>query len=373
MRKFKAIILKILTLILFLYLSINKVKPDSIEDLNISLGLGYSIIENTDDNKYVRYQVPLSLISYKGSGENENIVRSGISESIGRTRDDRQRKLDKRFFLGMERIYIMDKTIASFGIEPILNILFKNPNLSDAGYLVICGGKSEDYLRKEVEGYVSPAEYIEGMIRNLPNSNFFGKNYTMADAYLILATEGKNLVAPYIELSEQGIKLTGMAVFSKDKMLCKIPYEESKLLTLMRYNNVKGNISLMDSQEKYIDYYINSSKRNIKCYKDNQGKLNFHITLTVKGTIESNTTNKDIDYKLSKNIEARVTEKLEEQCNKIIKDMQNKYIIDFLQLGSIAVAKYGRENNIDWDKEISNSKIEVKVKAKVEKVGRGKY
>lgn len=371
MKKFKTIILKILTLILFLYLSINKVKPDSIEDLNISLGLGYSIIENTDDNKYVRYQVPLSLISYKGSGENENIVRSGISESIGRTRDDRQRKLDKRFFLGMERIYIMDKTIASFGIEPILNILFKNPNLSDAGYLVICGGKSEDYLKKEVEGYVSPAEYIEGMIRNLPNSNFFGKNYTMSDVYLVVATEGKNLVAPYIEIKDKKFEITGMAAFNGFKLDRILSMEDTRMLNMLREKSSKGIISVTKEDREYVSSQV-SVKKKVKCYKEGN-KYNFKITLNAKGFILNNEIYKDISNNLKeqKDYENLMEEAIKKETLKFIDKMQKEYKVDYLNLGDVAAGKYGRNLGIDWNEAVSNSKIEVQVKFKLDRVGRG--
>ena len=38
-----------------------------------------------------------------------------------------------------------------------------------------------------------------------------------------------------------------------------------------------------------------------------------------------------------------------------------------------AVAKYGRETGVDWDKEVSNADIKVSVKVKIDKMGIGQY
>ncbi|WP_369700401.1 hypothetical protein [Clostridium estertheticum] len=44
-----------------------------------------------------------------------------------------------------------------------------------------------------------------------------------------------------------------------------------------------------------------------------------------------------------------------------------------LDLGRIAVAKYGRSKGTDWDKVISNSDIKVNVKFTVDTQGRGSF
>lgn len=369
MKNFKHIAIISIIVVFFLFYMVEQ-ESIPVEELATPIASAVDIDKQSEEEK--KYIITYNMYNY-GTGNFYSSFNAQIKNRvIASGREERQLKINKSYRVD-SNVLIISEELAKSGLKEVIDINFSNPTVNDKATVFICKGKGKDILSYKIEGYASAGEYLEYVLENSPEYKGIAQKYDLLHVLINNTNEGKNIVLPYIELSEQGIKLTGMAVFSKDKMLYKVPYEESKLLTLMRYNNAKGNISLMDSQEKYIDYYINSSKRNIKCYKDNRGKLNFHITLTVKGTIESNTTNKDIDYKLSKNIEARVTEKLEEQCNKIIKDMQNKYIIDFLQLGSVAAAKYGREKNIDWDKEISNSKIEVKVKAKVEKVGRGKY
>ena len=60
-------------------------------------------------------------------------------------------------------------------------------------------------------------------------------------------------------------------------------------------------------------------------------------------------------------------------CNDFLDNMKNVYKVDCLNLGMYAVAKYGREKGVDWNKEVSNADIKVSVKVKIDKIGIGQY
>jgi len=59
-----------------------------------------------------------------------------------------------------------------------------------------------------------------------------------------------------------------------------------------------------------------------------------------------------------------------------IEKMQSEYKIDAIELGKIAAATFGRHSGTNWNEVICNSdltNINVKVKVKVDTMGRGDY
>ncbi len=365
---------KYLIFLISIFTAVFLMKPDTktnyIEELEISVGIGYTINEQ---DKSLFYGVPIDSIMFKEDGKNVSVIRKGTSETIGLTRDDRQRKSDKKFFLGTERLYIIDEKIASFGIEPIIDILFKNPAVNDNGYVVVSKGNPEEYLKKNIEGYNAPAEYIEGMIKNASGYNFFSKNYDLRNAYLSIGSEGRNLASPFIELKEDGFQITGMAMFDEDKLSYIIPIDEARVLNLLRENDAKGMLTIQKNSNEYINF-DSASKRKVKCKKQD-GKYKFTIDLNIKGEVVNNKLypNLAADTEQGKKFEKDMENQVEAMCNDFVKKMQNVYKKDFLNLGSVAVAKYGRGTGVNWNEVVSNSDIEIKVKVHLDKIGRGEY
>ena len=104
-------------------------------------------------------------------------------------------------------------------------------------------------------------------------------------------------------------------------------------------------------------------------------KYKFTINLNIRAEVISNEVYKKM-YDKEENIklfEQDMKALVEKQCNDLINDIKGKYQTDILDLGRVAIAKYGRETGEDWDKVVSQSEILVKVKVKVTGLGRGDY
>lgn len=378
MKKHKSLILTIFIIVLFIIVKESKIKYENAEDLDISLGIGYSMLENSHGN--IEYHIPINSIIYgemiAGDSErirNQSELHEGNGSTIGQSREDRQRKINKKLYLGTQRLYMIDEGIARVGIEPLMDILFRNPALNDNGVVVICKNKSEDYLGHKIEGYDSPVEFIEKMVKNSVNYNFFSKDYSLKNLYLTMDAEGRTVVQPYIELREQGVEITGLAIFNKDKLEQIIDMNEGRILNLLRENKVRGILTLQNSEKEYVNFDA-KSKRKVKCYK-REDKYKFIIELNLTGDIISNRLYRKLseDTEEIKNFERDMALKTQKQCEEFIRKMQKVYKLDCLELGRIAVTKGGRGTGVDWNEIISNSSIEVKVKIRVDKVGRGEY
>lgn len=382
MKKKKIIIMFLVPLIVSVYAEKLKVTP--MEEFNIPIAIGGDI--NKELKGEVQYSIPISIYNFKkkekgniaittrketSTGEIISSISKGKASNIGETREDRQLNSSKPFLIGIEKVAMLSEEQAVYGILNIINIFFNDAKTNDRGVFAVCKGKAEDILKFEVEGYPSSADYMEGMIRNARNYNFIFEEYNLLNIYVTLDSEGKNLVLPYLEIKEENIDFTGMALFKEDKMAYVLPMEESKIMNILREKKGKGILSLQEGPDKYINYDA-IVKRKVKCSK-REGKYEFYIELDFQGDIIENTLYKDMEKEKEKEFEKLMGKKIEKTCNDFLEKMKNVYKIDCLNLGMYAAAKYGRETGVDWNKEVSNADIKVSVKVKIDRMGVGEY
>jgi Ger(x)C family germination protein len=348
-----------------------KVKLATMEDLDIYVAAGAGINKYGEGN--ITYRIPTISNAYKEDGSLESVLTTGVSSTIGKTREDRQKKAGRKFFLGLSKVYLIEEEYAKYGIRPLIDINFKNPVINNDLFLVVCKGRSEDYFNYTTPGYDNSAEYISDMIKNSVNYNFFSNEYMLKNAVLSMDAEGKNVVSPYIEIGEDGIKVAGIVVFKKDKLAAILDIKDTRIMNMLRTNKVKGILTIQKDSGEYVNYQA-QSKRKITCKKIGE-KYTFIIDLDLKGEIINNLLYKDMTGNIGviKKFEDDMAKQVKEMCTEFLDKMKNEYKVDFLQLGWVAAAKYGRDTGVDWDEVVSNSDIMVNVKIKVDKVGRGQY
>lgn len=367
-KKFFTILIICVSLYIF-YLKGNTFIPA--ENLAIPSSIGVDTIYPNGPTP--EYSIPIAVYNFLGEKPTPTIIQTGIGKTIGQTRQDRQLKLNLKFILGLEKMLIFSEKTSRLGLENIIDILFANRNVNDTAVSAVCKGKSEDILKLSMKNYPNPGDYLSDSIKSNTEFNFFSDNYKLMDIYVRMGAEGRTLVLPYVEIKEQKPKITGLAIFKKDKMVQKIGIDEARILNLLKEDNVRGIISIRRSPKEYVDFYA-TNKRKITCKKEND-KYTFYIDLSLNGDIVTNTLYKNLAnnpvliQKLKDNINKEVTT----MCYNFINKMQNQYKIDCLSLGSVGAAKIGRHKGTDWDKVVSEANIIVNVKTKISGMGRGDY
>jgi Ger(x)C family germination protein len=352
-----------------LFITMPQVEPAEQMDVVIALGAD---IEKKSENDY-EYVITRSAYVFEEEKKRSSKVISARGDSFTSTRESRQQLGDKPVISGLEKIYIMSENYAKYGIKTYMDFLYKNPHVNDTGIFVVCKNSCKEILEYNIPGYASSADFIEGIIMNQKGMNFFPEEFYAINNYVRLESEGRSVVLPYIELTEEGIAITGEALFKKDKMSAKVDIKDSRLLNMLKYKNVKGVLTLQKNGKEYIDFSA-KAKRKIRFYKQ-ADNYKFIIDLNLKGQIISNTENKSIIESSDsiKEFESAMAEQVKKECSEFIEKMKNEYKVDCLELGREAAAKYGRRKGNDWNEIISNSNIEVNVTVKVDKQGRGDF
>lgn len=341
-----------------------------VEELEIPSGVGIDVEKRTP---YTTYSIPILVYSFEENGKVISNILNGKAKSIGETRSERQLKSSQRFLLGFSKLFVISEDMSEFGIKNLIDILIDNPEINDKAICIVCKGKAINILSYKSPGNPNYADYLEKMIRNLNQFNFFSSQYSLIDSVVRLNAEGRNLLLPYVEITDEGIKTTGLAIFKGDKMVAKSDIDETRIINILKENNVKGILTLQKNPHEYLNFYA-ASKRKVKCYNEG-GKYKFIINLYLKGSIVSNELYPGIaeDSKEMKAFQNDMAYHVEEMCNNVINKIKNEYKVDVLDLGMVAAAKYGRGTGTDWNEIVNNSDIKVNVNVKVTSQGRGDY
>lgn len=344
---------------------------EPIENLAIQSGIGFDIRKTVGNE--IEYIAPVSFYVFNEDKSITSKVYEGNYTTISGTRELRQRKLDKRFIVGFEKIYITSEEAAKAGMKPWIDILFKSPWVNENSYGLVSKDKPKDIIGMKVEGYASAADYLEGMLHSIVSHDFFNKEYTLINLIQNMDAEGKKSVLPYIEVKDGQLTVTGIAIFKNDKMVRRLDIKDTKIMNMMRNNNVYGIVDLQKDSKKYTGFEA-FVKRKVKCYKEGE-KFKFIINLNITGNVISNLlyngmiSSPEIQHEFEENL----AKQIKSDCQYFINKMKNEYKMDTINLSEAGIAKYGRHTGIDWDKAVSEADIQVNVKVKVNQQLRGDY
>ncbi|MGH4121973.1 MAG: Ger(x)C family spore germination protein [Clostridium sp.] len=369
MKRYSLLIISISCIIIYLIFNSGKTNLP-IEKTDISSGIANDIITTSTGTEYL---ISASAYTFNKKDEISSVILEGVGKNIPDTRSSRQTISSKQFMLGLQKVFILSEAMATYGINPLADILLSNQDMNDAAWLVVCKDKALDMLKFKVEDAPTSSDHIDGMLESSPQQNFMSENYKVVDMYVRIGSEGRGLILPYLEILNNKITLTGMAVFKKDKMVANIPLKEAVYMNILREDKVKGTLTLQNDALQWVSTY-GQSKRKVHCEKIN-GKYKFNIDLEFKGKIVSNTMYKDFmaNPKTIEKYSHELEEEIEKRCNEFINKMQNQYKVDCLELGRDAAATFGRNPEIDWDNIVCNADIIVNVKVSVNNLGRGQF
>lgn len=344
---------------------------ESVENLDVEMVTGIDI--STGESNAIEYRTIRETVVFSQEGKRISKITEARGYSSGGTREIRQLKSSKEKIIGLVKVDLLSERYARHGIITAIDIHFNDPNVNDTAKFAVCKGDLKSTMEYKTVGYTSFGDFVDGLITSHKGSDFFPDEYSAKNMYVRMDSEGRNIQMPYIELTEEGIQLTGLALFNKDKMIAVVDIKNARIMNMLHYNNVKGIVSIYNDKNGYIDFEA-IANRKIKCNKVGD-KYNFIINLKLKGDIISNTYyNRGIDsVSEERTFEKLMAENITKQCNEFINTMKSKYKVDCLELGRVAAATYGRRKGIDWNEAVMNSNIEFNVKVELDKQGRGKY
>lgn len=368
-KSYKYIIMMLV--IIFYIINLAIIKKPVVEDIEIISGLGYDVEKVGEESPI--YKTSFSSYVYSPLEKRYSTTKEGKGKTIVEAIEDRQKYMNKFYVSGFEEAVVISSRYAENGIRSLLDERARNFSTNDLAFVAVYDGDVKKLFEKNIRGYDNMGEYIGGLVQKSKGSNFFSDNYKVIDMIVRMDSEGRTLILPHIREVEDTVEIDGLVAFKDGKLKVKLNMDEARILSLLRETNVTGILSIYEDSKNFTDMSV-TSKRKAKCYKQGES-YNFVINIELQGKMVTNQMYSNFLYDIDskEKVEKEFSENIEVMANRFIQEMQNNYKLDLLDLGRVAAAKYGRRKDIDWDKVISNSKIQVKVKTNIENPGRGNY
>lgn len=363
-----------IAIILFLLISTQLFQSyqfSQIEDIDFVAGLGCDIDKSMDRKMY---SVPVLVYDFSNITEPSSTLIETKGSTPVEARVNRQLHTGRRFSLGTEKVYVLSKKFAEDGISFLLDGLMKINQVSNSAVVVTTSNDPRDILTLKIPGYQTAPDYMLGLIKSLQSYSYFLNKQTLSTAYIQNSTEGCKFLAPNLDIINDKIYFTSLSVFDKGKMVSSIPIPLMKYLNILRNPSGSGIATFSLDDNNLLTFNV-TSKRKVKCTKNEDSTFNFDIDLDVKGSLSNNNASiikiGDFPYK-KRQLEEKIAVYMQSTLVDFINTMKTDYKMDLLNLGYIAASKYGRHKIINWDEEILKSTININVNFKISRLGLGR-
>lgn len=337
-----------------------------VENLNIIVGIGNDI----DRGGTYPYSATMETLVFKGDSQITSHTNTGTGFTLYTTQNNRQTQTNKEWLLAAEVVYLVSEDRARLGIKDLMDALIRDEKRNEKAYIAISKEPVNDLFSLKPKVSSSISEEIKGILEFSYGANFFHDSSDIINLLLMNNQQGRQIVLPYLEIKNDKIRVTGLALFKEEKMIKYVSLEEASLINLLRSDGESGYLSILsNNKEEYIDFTGRGTSK-IKTSKEEE-KLKYDIYITLRGVL---TVDSLIDQDKSLSDKNKIgqlfSEKLEKQLSAEISKMQKEYKTDWIDLGKYAVAKFGRESGYESDENFSKAKIDVHVDTKVLSTGR---
>ncbi|UOE94492.1 Ger(x)C family spore germination protein [Alkalihalobacillus sp. LMS39] len=235
------------------------------------------------------------------------------------------------------------------GLWRALHSLYRDPQIGTNVFVAVVKGTAEEFLMKEYKDKPEINVYLNEMLRPKAEETF--NPYSTIHHFIFRAKDDvSDPTAPYLEIVDDTIKLTSVALFKDEKMVDTITPEEGKLVEAFkkrkRVPNIKVELTEEDGSTSTLLLMFVESRFNVKGNTDMANPKMF-LHLYVRGMIEDYNGEHDLGVKSErKKVEKQVEEALEANVMKLVTKFQ-KHKTDSAGFGeSFRIA-----NAKEWDKE----------------------
>ncbi|MCR2823094.1 Ger(x)C family spore germination protein [Lederbergia panacisoli] len=308
--------MRIRAIIFFLLLTIltGCVQTKVIDNLTLINAGG---IDYIDGNK-IKVTGIYTIYNEQKQAEDNNITMT-MNKDAG-ILDHLSREATSPVLIGDIDIVVIDMKTAKRGIYPIIDTLQRNPSVGSRLFLVISEGSAHELLMGKY-GPEGNAKFISTMIetnikhRDIPNTNL----HMYASDFF---QEAKGSFLPILKkVTDEKLLIDGLAIFSKDKVVYKIPTEDMFYFKLLVDQHNKGSLDV-ELDGKGVTIHNIRSRSSIKT---DVKKMTVDIEYNMTGIITKYTGKKlqnDVIKKIAKNGE----EDIEKKIQKLLTDFQEKGI-----------------------------------------------
>lgn len=364
-----------LNLLLLVVILSSCAETKTLERMGLITTVGYDL---TEDKEIL---TTLVLLQIDPDAPNNSAILTTKSLTSKGSRIEADLKSPKKLQSGQLRVALFGEDVMKAGIINLADTLARDPSISDLTYLAVVEGSTNKLLNQKNDNFSDISQLIYKQLdqnikgETIPSSTL---QEVMHDYY----SEGIDPILPTIKGENGEVKITGMALIRKDKMVGKINKTESFYLKLINDRYKAGAIELPIGQEGFtkekpteeiekLAVVVDTIRSKSKIEMTNKEKLEFKLKIDLKSRLLE--INQPIDLKNPENLkllDKKVTDKIKSDVEALIayaKGLDS----DPFGLGEVYRKNvYGANLNPDkWHEMYVNSKVDVDINFEIMRTG----
>ncbi|VEF48289.1 germination protein, Ger(x)C family [Bacillus freudenreichii] len=336
-----------------------------LKDHTLVLTVGYDQIEDEKILNTVAYPINKAG-TQQGGVSNKSKVISSRGETVRDAEVHMDKIIPEKFDMSKAKVILFGEELAAHGIFPVLDSTYRDLRGPLNAKVAIVGGNAKEALNAREEDTILISEFYSELLHSAEQGGIT-KNENVQAICPIMLSDGKDVVLPYIGLSDQeeeAVKVEGLALFNDDKFTGRLGLQEAGMLLILMNERTKAlslNLRVKDQEKKHEKQFVNvvvrKIKRKININTDNN-HIKAKIDINLKLDIDEYASNRLSSEKEVKVLSKKVEKALNKLAKETLKKMQEANN-DSLGIGERVKAYHHPVwKKIDWNKDYPEIPIE---------------
>ena len=309
-----------------------------------------------------------------GSGKSKPVQSQGrsISEAIDRVTHYNGNEV----FLGNSTYIVLGEEMARNGILQELHYFNGENEISPSTTLVIADGSAEELISAQAESQGN-SSVLRDILEQGQKNGVIGKS-TMMNVMKRLVEEGTSPYLPVISVEKKGedsiFKISGMAVFDREKLVDVIPIDEAKGILWVNDEIERALLVVEQEELGILSAEVQNSKTRIKT-EVIEGIPNFYINIECSAQlleVISERKSGSLDQKQQKLAEHLLSEAIREETESAVRRCLLRDHCDvfrFCDHLKNAEPEYWSQIKEQWKEQMADCQVRVQVHCSLAKTG----
>lgn len=349
-------------------------QPKTLEKMGMITTLGYDLEDN-------QIRSTMLLLQIDPEAQQNTALLSAKAKTSKGARIKADLISPKELQSGQLRVALYSEELARHGIINFADTLARDPSISDLTYLAVVEGSAYELMKHKNDQFSDIGQYIyKELDQNIKRELI--PSVTLQETMHAYYSEGIDPILPTLKLVDSNVRITGIALMNKDKMVGKLSPYQAFYLNLLNEKYKAGKLE------------ISVSKKGLPISKDAGLPTDLTIVLdTIKSSSKIKLVNKTIpEFDIAITIQARLLEinqayelkkpenvkKLEKSLEKKMKKEVNKLISYTQTIHSDPFGfgetyrksvRHANLNHSKWHRMYKDSQMNVHVNIKIMRTG----
>ncbi|AWC30770.1 Ger(x)C family spore germination protein [Bacillus cytotoxicus] len=328
-----------------------------IEERGFVVGTAFDVVkEESEEKKPPRmkgtYQLVLpSALAQQGKQGADGAQYMNINvtaDSLFTQIREASKKISRSLFFPHIKVVIFSKDLLKRQnfLEQTLDIFFRAHEMRRNIKIFVSKNQAGKIFEQNAKPENFPAKYIDLLADHADVNSFMLEAVRIGEVQEML-TSKRSFVLPVLELTKQGVKMEGAAIFKgeNNKLVGLLSGKDTQGLNYIIGKKVGGFLTIR-KKEKVFTYEIHKIRRKIRASFTDPRHPKFIIDMYPKGVLGEVYLGEDAKAWSEKRINSYITKEMERIVGRTIKKVQKEYKTDVLGLGDY----YKRHNYKKWKK-----------------------